>query len=73
MGLLDLIFGDNTLSDENSINENEFSHGDTVMVKYNGKVGVIVAKEGNYYTVKLQDENENEYYESYYGNELEEY
>lgn len=52
---------------------NEFSHGDTVMIKYNGKVGVIVAVSGDYYTVKLKDEFENEYYASYYGDELENY
>ena len=52
---------------------NEFSHGEIVMVKYSGKVGVIVAVSGDYYTVKLKDEFENEYYASYYGNELEKY
>ena len=52
---------------------NKFSHGDTVIVKYSGKVGVIISVSGNYYTVKLKDEFENEYYASYYGNELESY
>lgn len=53
--------------------DNVFSHGDTVIVKYSGKVGVIISAEGNYYTVKLKDEFENEYYASYNGNELESY
>ena len=62
--------------DENandSETENVFSYGDTVMVKYNGKVGVIVDVSGNYYTLKLKDEFENDYYASYYENELERY
>ena len=43
------------------------------VVKRNGKVGVIVDSDGSYHTVKLKDENENEYYESFYSDELEEY
>lgn len=73
MGLLDFLFGGSSISDDSSDDENKFSYGDTVMVRYNGKVGVIIAKEGNYYTVKLKDENEEEYYESYSGNELDRY
>ncbi len=61
------------ISDETSNNENTFSYGDTVMVKYSGKFSVIVSQEGNYYTVKLKDENEDYYYASYYENELELY
>ena len=53
--------------------EKNFSYGDSVMVKRNGKVGVIVDSDGDYHTVKLKDENENEYYESFYSNELDEY
>ena len=60
-------------TENTSEEENTFSHGDTVIVKYSGKVGVIVSVSGNYYTVKLKDEFENEYYASYYGNELENY
>lgn len=58
---------------ENNNEEKEFSFGDTVMIKRNGKVGVIVDSDGSYHTVKLKDENENEYYESFYSNELEKY
>ena len=43
------------------------------MVKRNGKIGVIISSDGNYHTVKLKDENENEYYESFYSDELDEY
>ena len=60
-------------TENNSNEDNTFSHGDTVIVKYSGKVGVIVSVSGNYYTVKLKDEFENEYYASYYGDELENY
>lgn len=60
-------------TEDYSEEENTFSHGDTVIVKYSGKVGVIVSVSGDYYTVKLKDEFENEYYASYYGNELENY
>lgn len=60
-------------TEDSSEEESIFSHGDTVIVKYSGKVGVIVSVSGNYYTVKLKDEFENEYYASYYGNELESY
>ena len=60
-------------TENNSNEDNTFSHGDTVIVKYSGKVGVIISVSGNYYTVKLKDEFENEYYASYYGNELEKY
>lgn len=60
-------------TENNSNEDNTFSHGDTVIVKYSGKVGVIISVSGNYYTVKLKDEFENEYYASYYGNELESY
>lgn len=60
-------------TENNSDEDNTFSHGDTVIVKYSGKVGVIISVSGNYYTVKLKDEFENEYYASYYGNELESY
>ena len=71
MGILDFLLGgtgDNDLSSEKT-----FSYGDSVMVKRNGKVGVIVDSDGDYHTVKLKDENENEYYESFYSDELEEY
>lgn len=60
-------------TENTSKEENTFSYGDTVIVKYSGKIGVIVSVSGNYYTVKLKDEFENEYYASYYGNELENY
>ena len=60
-------------TENNSNEDNTFSHGDTVIVKYSGKVGVIISVSGNYYTVKLKDEFENEYYARYYGNELESY
>lgn len=60
-------------TENTSDKENTFSHGDTVIVKYSGKVGVIISVSGNYYTVKLKDEFENEYYASYYGNELKSY
>lgn len=68
VGLTSSSESENTFEEENS-----FSHGDTVIVKYSGKVGVIVSVSGNYYTVKLKDEFENEYYASYFGNELESY
>ena len=71
MGILDFLLG-GTVDNESS-SEKTFSYGDSVMVKRNGKVGVIVDSEGDYHTVKLKDENENEYYESFYSNELEEY
>ena len=71
MGFLDFLLNGNTTDSSNS--EKTFSYGDSVMVKRNGKVGVIVDSDGNYHTVKLKDENENEYYESFYSDELEEY
>lgn len=71
MGILDFLLGGVENNDSGS--EKSFSYGDTVMVKRNGKVGVIVDSEGYYHTVKLKDENENEYYESFYSDELEEY
>lgn len=71
MGFFEFLFGGIEKDDSNS--EKNFSYGDSVMVKRNGKVGVIVSSEGNYHTVKLKDENENEYYESFYSNELDEY
>ena len=71
MGILDFLLGET--EDNDSENEKTFSYGDSVMVKRNGKVGVIVDSDENYYTVKLKDENENEYYESFYSDELEEY
>ena len=71
MGILDFLLGGN--EDSNSNSEKNFSYGDSVMVKRNGKVGVIVDSDGNYHTVKLKDENENEYYESFYSDELDEY
>ena len=71
MGILDFLLSGNINTNSNS--EKSFSYGDSVMVKRNGKVGVIVDLDENYYTVKLKDENENEYYESFYSDELEEY
>ena len=71
MGISDFLLG--VTEDNDSENEKTFSYGDSVMVKRNGKVGVIVDSDENYYTVKLKDENENEYYESFYSDELEEY
>ena len=71
MGILDFLLG--ATGDNNSNTEKTFSYGDSVMVKRNGKVGVIVDSDGNYHTVKLKDENENEYYESFYSDELDEY
>lgn len=71
MGILDFLLGGN--EDSNSNSEKIFSYGDSVMVKRNGKVGVIVDSDGNYHTVKLKDENENEYYESFYSDELDEF
>lgn len=67
MGILDSLLGSSSNSG------NKFSYGDVVMVKYNDKVGVIVDTQGKYYTVKLKDENENEYYATYAENELESY
>ena len=67
MGFLDWLLGSSNSSDE------EFRLGDTVMVKFNLKVGTIIAKKGDYYTVKLKRDNGEEYYESYYGNELSKY
>ena len=65
---------DNTFENENEIeNGNAFSYGDIVIVKYNGKIGEIIDVLGDYYTVKLKDEFENDYYASYYENELESY
>lgn len=71
MGILEFLFGETVNDSSNS--EKTFSYGDSVMVKRNGKVGVIVDSDGNYHTVKLKDENENEYYESFYSDELDEY
>lgn len=71
MGILNFLLGGNINDNFNS--EKNFSYGDSVMVKRNGKVGVIVDSDGDYHTVKLKDENENEYYESFYSNELDEY
>ena len=71
MGILDFLLSGNINTNSNS--DKSFSYGDSVMVKRNGKVGVIVDSDENYYTVKLKDENENEYYESFYSDELEEY
>lgn len=63
-----------TINEENSFEEKiEFSHGDTVIVRYSGKIGIIISIDNDYYTVKLKDENENEYYASYSENELERY
>lgn len=67
MGILDLLFGSNNSGDE------EFDVGDIVMVNFNLKVGTIISKKGNYYTVKLKRDNGKEYYESYYSNELSKY
>ena len=66
-------FTSSTNIENNTEEDNVFSYGDTVIVKYSGKIGIIVSAEGNYYTVKLKDEFENEYYASYYGNELDNY
>ena len=71
MGILDFLLGE--IEDNKSSSEKTFSYGDSVMVKRNGKVGVIVDSDENYYTVKLKDENENEYYESFYSDELDEF
>lgn len=71
MGILDFLLSGT--ENDNSGSEKNFSYGDSVMVKRNGKVGVIVDSDGDYHTVKLKDENENEYYESFYSNELDEY
>lgn len=71
MGILDVLLGG--IEDNNSSSEKTFSYGDSVMVKRNGKDGVIVDSDENYHTVKLKDENENEYYESFYSDELDEY
>ena len=71
MGILDFLLGGT--ENDNSSSEKTFSYGDSVMVKRNGKVGVIVDSDGNYHTVKLKDENENKYYESFYSDELDEY
>ena len=71
MGILDYLLGVNEERNYNS--EKNYSYGDCVMVKRNGKVGVIVDSDGNYHTVKLKDENENEYYESFYSDELDEF
>lgn len=71
MGILNFLLGVTEENDSNS--EKKFSYGDSVMVKRNGKVGVIVDSDGDYHTVKLKDENENEYYESFYSDELDEY
>ena len=43
------------------------------MVDFNLKVGTVISKKGDYYTVKLKRDNGEEYYESYYGNELSKY
>ena len=45
----------------------------TVMVNFNLKVGTVISKKGDYYSVKLKRDNDEEYYESYYGNELSKY
>ena len=72
MGLFwDLIMGG--LSTENSSNSS-FEFGDVVKVIHTGKVGVIVDVQGNgYYTVKLTDENESEYCETYSARQLKSY
>ena len=67
MGILDMLLGTNNNNDE------EFNLGDTVMVKFNLKVGIVISKKGDYYTVKLKRDNGEEYYESYYSNELSKY
>lgn len=67
MGTLDMLFGGNNSGDE------EFSQGDTVMVKFNLKVETVISKKGDYYVVKLKRDNGEEYYESYYANELSKY
>ena len=67
MGILDLLFGGSNSSD------GEFDVGDTVMVDFNLKVGTVISKKGDYYTVKLKRDNGKEYYESYYANELSKY
>ena len=71
MGILDFLIGGT--EDNESSSEKTFSYGDSVVVKRSGKVGVIVDSDGDYHTVKLKDENENEYYESFYSDELDEY
>lgn len=73
MGLLEAFFGISSSSNDESGGQNEFAYGDSVMVRRNGKVGVIVSTEKNRYTVKLTDEEENEYYETFYANELDSY
>lgn len=73
MGLLESFFGISSSSNDESSGQNEFAYGDSVMVRRNGKVGVIVSTEKNRYTVKLIDEEENEYYETFSANELDSY
>lgn len=56
------------------IEKDDIDYGDTVYVNYSGKIGVVVDKIGDSYTVKLNNEDEQrEYYETYRRDEISPY
>ena len=56
------------------IEKDDIGYGDTVYVNYSGKIGVVVDKIGDSYTVKLNNEDEQrEYYETYTRDEISPY
>ena len=63
-----------SFTDNTSAEKDDIDYGDTVYVNYSGKIGVVVDKTGDSYTVKLKNEDEQrEYYETYARDEISPY
>lgn len=61
-------------ADDTSVEKDDIDYGDTVYVNYSEKIGVVVDKIGDSYTVKLKNEDEQrEYYETYTRDEISPY
>lgn len=61
-------------AEDTTTEKNDIDYGDTVYVNYSGKIGVVVDKIGDSYTVKLKNEDEQrEYCETYTRNEISPY
>jgi len=76
--ILETIFSgigsENSSTDDTSAKKDDIDYGDTVYVNYSGKIGVVVDKIGDSYTVKLKNEDEQrEYYETYKREEISPY
>ena len=61
MGLLGMLFGGGS-------NDNSLQIGDKVRVKYRGQEGYIIDRNGNYYTVSI---NNGQIVDSYLASDLE--